>query len=113
MSPGNRRNITVFDRHGFSCRLQFVLLIGPDVGDRYVKSQNTALQCLDQAREPQLQCDALLAALTAYPKCELRNDDRTGVAVFLFPIELRHNICVAFFLAGWLRTSASSSQLTT
>jgi hypothetical protein len=58
-----------------ACYLQLLLLIRPNVSDREVESKNPAVHCLDQFREPFLQCHSLLSALGAHPKRQLGDDD--------------------------------------
>jgi len=99
MPTRNRRDVAIFNRHRLTRRLEPVLLLRPYVSGRYVKPKNSTLHGLDQIRQPLLQRDALLSALSAHPECQLCNHDRTCVALVLMSFQPRDNACISGFLS--------------
>jgi hypothetical protein len=99
MPPRNRRDVAIFNRHRLTRRLELVLLLRPYVSGRYVKPKNSTVHGLDQIRQPLLQRDALLSALSAHPECQLCNYDRTRVALVLMFFQPRDDACIAGLLS--------------
>ena len=98
MPARNRRDVAIFNRHRFTCRLELVLQFRPYMSGRYVEPKNSTVHGLNQIRQPFLQRNALLSALSAHPKCQLCNDNRTRVALVLMFFQPRDNACIAGLL---------------
>ncbi len=50
-----------------SCSLQLMLPLRPHMRNGYVESEDAAVHCLDEVRQPRLQSRKLLAAFAANP----------------------------------------------
>jgi len=99
MPPRNRRDVAIFNRHRFTRRLELVLQFRPYVSGRYVEPKNSTVHGLNQIRQPLLQRNALLSALSAHPECQLCNYNRTRVALVLMFFQPRDNACIAGLLS--------------
>src|ERR1700722_7044799 len=95
MSPCRGRDIAVFDGHPLAGFVEEPLLVSPHVRYRDVEAVNSPVECLHQAREPQLKSLTVPSVFRAHPIGQLGNDNRASVTAVLFFLKPRDHPRVA------------------
>src|SRR5580704_1399753 len=109
VSPCRGRDVAIFDGHPLAGFVEEPLLVSPYVRYRDVEAVDSPVQCLHQAREPQLQSLTVPSVLGAHPIGQLRNDNRAGVTAVLLFLKPGDHPGVAVPL-GWLTDDVCVEQ---